>query len=51
VLGAAQLQLTVAELATLDEATVLAPVCPNWFIERLADQAVEAALRPPAPKT
>lgn len=50
-LGAAQLQLSPAELATLDEATALAPVYPNWFIDRLADQAAEAALRPPAAKT
>jgi aryl-alcohol dehydrogenase-like predicted oxidoreductase len=50
-LGAAQLQLSSAELAALDEATALAPVYPNWFIDRLADQALEAALRPPAAKT
>ena len=50
-LKAAQLRLSAAELAALDDATALAPVYPNWFIDRLADQAVEAALRPPATKT
>lgn len=50
-LKAAQLQLSAAQLATLDEATVLAPVYPNWFIDRLTDQAVETALRAPAAKT
>jgi len=43
-LGAANLQLTPAEVAELDAATPLPPVYPNWFSERLADQPVSGAL-------
>ena len=43
-LGAANVSLSEAELAELDAATELSPVCPNWFIERLQDQATAKAI-------
>lgn len=43
-LKAAALKLSDAEIATLDAATVLPPVYPNWFIERLADQPTAQAI-------
>ncbi|PTY08676.1 aldo/keto reductase [Opitutaceae bacterium EW11] len=44
-LGAADLQLSAAELSELDEATPLAPVYPNWFTDRIsADQPAMKAL-------
>jgi aryl-alcohol dehydrogenase-like predicted oxidoreductase len=43
-LKAAELDLSAGEIAQLDTATVLSPVYPNWFIERMTDQAVATAL-------
>lgn len=43
-LKAAALNLSDAEIATLDAATALPPVYPNWFIERLADQPTAQAI-------
>jgi len=43
-LKAAALKLSDAEIATLDDATALPPVYPNWFIERLADQPTAQAI-------
>ncbi|KRD52854.1 aldo/keto reductase [Ensifer sp. ENS10] len=43
-LGAADLVLTEAEIATLDAETVPVPVYPNWFIDNLVDQPVVQAL-------
>jgi aryl-alcohol dehydrogenase-like predicted oxidoreductase len=43
-LGAANLELTQAELAELDAATVPAAVYPNWFIDNLADKPAREAL-------
>jgi aryl-alcohol dehydrogenase-like predicted oxidoreductase len=42
-LGAQQLQLDAAELATLDAATAVAPRYPGWFV-LMSDQAMKAAL-------
>src|ERR1700681_4306914 len=39
-LASADLVLTEADIAQLDAATPLAPVYPNWFIDRLADQQI-----------
>jgi aryl-alcohol dehydrogenase-like predicted oxidoreductase len=44
-LGAADLKLSAEEVAELDAATPLAPVYPNWFIDRLLDRPVADALR------
>jgi aryl-alcohol dehydrogenase-like predicted oxidoreductase len=43
-LGATDLELTSEEIAALDAVTPLPPVHPNWFIDRLGDQAVTQAL-------
>jgi aryl-alcohol dehydrogenase-like predicted oxidoreductase len=43
-LKAADLELSGAEIEQLDTATVLSPVYPNWFIERMADQPSTKAL-------
>lgn len=43
-LKAVGLRLTEAELTELDTATALAPVYPNWFIQKLADQRSADAL-------
>ncbi|WDZ75533.1 aldo/keto reductase [Ensifer adhaerens] len=43
-LGAAELVLTQAEIATLDAETVPMPVYPNWFIDNLVDQPLVQAL-------
>lgn len=43
-LGAADLVLSAEEVAALDAATPLAPVYPNWFVERMADTALADAL-------
>jgi len=43
-LGAVELALSEAEIAELDAATAPAPVYPNWFIEKLADQPAKEAL-------
>lgn len=43
-LKAAAVKLSDAEIATLDAATALPPVYPNWFIERLADQPTAQAI-------
>lgn len=43
-LGAAGIALSTDELATLDAATTLPPVYPNWFAERTVDQPTAAAL-------
>jgi aryl-alcohol dehydrogenase-like predicted oxidoreductase len=43
-LKAAELELSDQELAQLDTATALSPVYPNWFIERMTDQAAATAL-------
>lgn len=43
-LGPVKLRLTEGEVAALDAATPLAPVYPNWFIERLAYQPSIKAL-------
>jgi len=43
-LASADLVLTEAEMLQLDAATPLAPVYPNWFIDRLADQQFAQAL-------
>lgn len=43
-LGAADLRLTDAEVAELDEATPLAPVYPHWARGMMTDQPVEDAL-------
>jgi aryl-alcohol dehydrogenase-like predicted oxidoreductase len=43
-LGAANVALSAAELAELDAETALAPVYPNWFIERVADQVTAKAV-------
>jgi aryl-alcohol dehydrogenase-like predicted oxidoreductase len=43
-LKAAELDLTAEEVAQLDKATVLSAVYPNWFIERMTDQAITTAL-------
>jgi aryl-alcohol dehydrogenase-like predicted oxidoreductase len=45
-LAATDVALTTAEIATLDAATSLSPVYPNWFIDKLTDQAVTQALQP-----
>ncbi len=45
-LGAADLVLAAEEVAALDAATPLAPVYPNWFVERMSDTALADALRP-----
>jgi len=44
-LGVDKLQLTAAEVAELDSGTEPAAVYPNWFVDRLADEPVEKALR------
>lgn len=46
-LGAANVKLTREDIAALDAATALAPVYPNWFIERLADGPIAQAVAPP----
>jgi aryl-alcohol dehydrogenase-like predicted oxidoreductase len=46
-LGVVNLKLTRSELADLDAATRLAPVYPNWFSERLVDDALAKALSEP----
>jgi aryl-alcohol dehydrogenase-like predicted oxidoreductase len=43
-LGAVDVTLTAEEVSHLDAATELAPVYPNWFIERVADPSVAQAL-------
>jgi aryl-alcohol dehydrogenase-like predicted oxidoreductase len=43
-LGAADLALSAEEVAALDAATPLAPVYPNWFVERMTDAALADAL-------
>jgi aryl-alcohol dehydrogenase-like predicted oxidoreductase len=43
-LQAAEVELGPQELTQLDTATALAPVYPNWFIERMTDQASAGAL-------
>jgi aryl-alcohol dehydrogenase-like predicted oxidoreductase len=43
-LAAADVELTAAEIAELDAATVLPPVYPNWFIDRLADKPAAQAV-------
>jgi aryl-alcohol dehydrogenase-like predicted oxidoreductase len=43
-LAAADLVLTGEEIAELDAATQLPPAYPNWFIDKLADQATLKAL-------
>ena len=43
-LGAVDVALSEAEIAALDAATEPPPVYPNWFSERLADQATTQAL-------
>jgi aryl-alcohol dehydrogenase-like predicted oxidoreductase len=43
-LASAELVLTEADLAQLDAATPLAPVYPNWFVDRLADQQIAQTL-------
>lgn len=43
-LKAVGLQLTAKELSSLDSATALAPVYPNWFIDNASDQFVAQAL-------
>lgn len=42
-LGAMEVTLSAAEIAELNRATELAAVYPNWFIDRLQDQAVAKA--------
>jgi aryl-alcohol dehydrogenase-like predicted oxidoreductase len=44
-LGAADLDLTAEDLAVLDSATSLAPVYPNWAIDRSVDQRLAKALK------
>lgn len=44
-LKAADLQLPAQDLAALDQATALAPVYPNWFIDNAIDMPVAQALR------
>lgn len=44
-LGAADVTLTDADLRELDEATPLAPVYPNWYVDGLVDGPTAAALR------
>jgi aryl-alcohol dehydrogenase-like predicted oxidoreductase len=44
-LGAIDLVLDDDDVAALDAATVLPPVYPNWFIERLVDRPVSDALQ------
>lgn len=47
-LGAINVALTQAEIAALDELTVLPPVYPNWFTDRIAvDQPLAEALAKP----
>jgi aryl-alcohol dehydrogenase-like predicted oxidoreductase len=43
-LGAVDVALSEAEVAELDAATMPAAVYPNWFIDNLVDQPLEAAL-------
>ncbi|WP_070151608.1 aldo/keto reductase [Sphingobium phenoxybenzoativorans] len=43
-LGVATLTLTAEELKTLDDATPLPLVYPNWFAEKMADQDTRKAL-------
>jgi aryl-alcohol dehydrogenase-like predicted oxidoreductase len=43
-LQAVDVTLATDEIAALDEATALAPVYPNWFIDRLVDQPRVAAV-------
>lgn len=45
-LHAAQITLSAAEVAELDQATVPEPVYPNWFIDRMIDQDLRKALSP-----
>jgi aryl-alcohol dehydrogenase-like predicted oxidoreductase len=44
-LGAADLQLSKADLDDLGAATALAPTYPNWYIEALSDGQMREALR------
>ncbi|MFL6550020.1 MAG: aldo/keto reductase [Povalibacter sp.] len=43
-LGALNVQLSSAEIAELESATLLPKVYPNWFMENLADRPVQEAL-------
>jgi hypothetical protein len=43
-LKAIDVKLDAEEVKVLDEATMLPPVCPTWFIEQLVDREVEKAL-------
>jgi diketogulonate reductase-like aldo/keto reductase len=43
-LAAADLALSPAEIAALEAATALAPVYPNWFMEKLGDGPSATAL-------
>lgn len=47
---AVEVELTQTELAELDAATKLPPVYPNWFIDRLADEAVATAIGVRSPR-
>ncbi|HET9256188.1 MAG TPA: aldo/keto reductase, partial [Pseudonocardiaceae bacterium] len=43
-LGAVGVRLTADDVAELDAATPLAPVYPNWFIDRMSDEPTDQAL-------
>jgi aryl-alcohol dehydrogenase-like predicted oxidoreductase len=43
-LKAAELELSAREISELDSATALSAVYPNWFIDRMTDQASATAL-------
>jgi aryl-alcohol dehydrogenase-like predicted oxidoreductase len=43
-LGAIAVKLTAEEVASLDSATALAPVYPNWFNHKMSDRLVAEAI-------
>lgn len=43
-LGAADIELSAQQAQDLDAASALAPVYPNWFIERMVDKAIAQAV-------
>ena len=47
-LRAAELQLSIEEVAALDEISAEPVPYPNWFTNRVQDPAVTAALKPAA---